>query len=244
MQSEGKGFIGRMVAGAKALPLGWWLLAAAITSGTNTLDFVAAAEPDGKRSAFFAAAAALRIALIFWLAYALLRKLAGAERPMRIGMPFLRLSLYMIATIVVVAAAGALGAFASDGDPLNPFAVFVSWIAMSLAGIALVRLYAWQTALAVGDRTLGLQGGWRSLAGCHIALALAYLPIAAIALVHSLLTRLALSPGRSRDELFALAACDGILSAVQLVLSASLAVQAYRTAKAGSGALREGGGLA
>ena len=244
MASENGGFIGRMVAGAKALPVGWWLLAAAIAAGTNALDFLAASEPDAKRSAFFAVAVVLRVALIFWLAYALLRKLAGAERPMRIGMPFLRLTLFMIATVVVLGVVGALGALARDGDPLNPFAFVVTWLAVSIVALALIRLYAWQAALAVGDRTLGLDGAWRSLARSHGALAIAYLPIAAIALVHSLLTRMALSPGASREELLLLAGVDGIVSAVQLVLSCSLAVEAYRAAKAGSGALREGAAVA
>src|SRR3712207_6613219 len=74
----------------------WWLLAIAITGGTNLLDFIAAAQPDAGRTPLFAVAALLRVGLVFWLGYAVIRHFAGEPSPMKITAAFFRFALFMI----------------------------------------------------------------------------------------------------------------------------------------------------
>jgi len=78
----------------------------------------------------------------------------------------------------------------------------------------------------------------------HGRLGAAYLAIAAIGVVHSVLTRMAIVPGRSAEVLLALAAVDGAVSAVQLVFSCALAVAAWRAAGRRAGPLREAAAVA
>jgi hypothetical protein len=232
-------FLTEMAARAKGLPVSWWLLVVAITAGTNALDFFAAAGPDAKRSLPFILSALVRVLLVFWLGYALLRKLARERAPMRIGMPFLRVVLFMLGTAALMAAATGIGAKAGGGDPRSFTAAVVMWLVMTGISLALVRLYAWLAALAVGDRRLGPMGAWRGLAGCHAGLALAYLAVSLVAALHSALTRLALLPGLPRASLGGLALADGLVSGVQQGLASALAVAAWRVARERAGPLRE-----
>jgi hypothetical protein len=232
-------FVGATLAGAKALPWGWWLLVVLVAGGTNALDFLAL-DLEDRRSAQFAAAAAVRFFLICWLLYALLRRLAGVARPMRIGMGYLKIILFMIGLMVIASAASIAGMKLTGDEASSMSAGVGAWFASTLIFLALIRLWVWQVPLAAGDRTMGPGRLWRSLSGYHARLASAYLPIAVVALAHSLLTRLALVPGRSDEYLLGLAVLDGFVSAVQLVLGAALAVAAWRLAKRRAEALREG----
>lgn len=243
-EERGRDLIGAMLAGAKSLPAGWWLLVVAITAGTNALDFFAAQDPDARRSAFFAVAAAIRVLLVFGLAYALLRRLADARPALRFGMTMLRTFLFMVGTVALLAGSAALAALITGGDARSMEVAVAVPIITTLVTVALVRLYAWQAALAVGDRELGPAGAWRALAGAHGRLAAAYLIVAAIGVVHSLLTRLAIVPGRTAESLLALAAVDGIVSALQLVLGCALAVAAWRAARTRAEPLREAAAVA
>lgn len=63
--------------------------------------------------------------------------------------------------------------------------------------------------------------------------------IAAVAALHSVLTRMALATD-APAALTGLALIDGLVSAVQLVLICSLSVVAWRLARERGGALRDG----
>lgn len=234
-----------MIAAARGLPLPWWLLTIAITVGTNALDFFAAAEgtKPGQSPAFIVSAI-VRALLVFWLGYALLRRIAGVERPGRIGMPFLRVTLFTFGFLMLMGLCSLAGSALTGGGRTSAMGALVSSVIMALVVIALLRLYAWQAALAVGDRSLGPLGAWRALSGRHVELAIAYLPIALIAFIHTLLTRMALEPQSSTERLALLAAGDGIVSALQLILGCALSVAAWRAAHDRAQPLREPRALA
>ncbi|MBV8685645.1 MAG: hypothetical protein JOZ90_07255 [Alphaproteobacteria bacterium] len=237
-------FVRETAARAKALPAPWWLLVAAIATGTNAVDFFAAAGPDPKHSLAFILSALVRVLLVFWVGYAVLRRLADVPAPMRVGMPFLRTLLFMLGSAALMALATGIGAKAGGGGPRGITAGIVAWLVMTVVGMALVRLDAWLAALAVGDRGLGPTGAWRRLAGGHGGLALASLVISLVGAVHSASTRLALLPGLEPSSLLGLALVDGIVSSVQLVLGAALAVAAWRAATDRAQPLRDSLALA
>jgi hypothetical protein len=195
---------------------GWWIVAVAVTAGTNLIDFFVVAAGGGATPAFIAAAL-VRVGLVFWLGYALTRRLAGVERPAAPTMALARYALFMLAVAI------AMGV-------LTGLATLISFLLCTLAGLLLVRLYAWQGALAVGDRTLGPAGAWRRLAGRTGALVLAYLAILPVAAVHHALTHYALQLLERPDLLAAIAIGDGLASALQLALTAALAVVAWTMA--------------
>lgn len=242
----GAGIVARMYGTLRGsgMTAPWWLLTIGITSGTNLLDFFAATQPDALTSLFFLFAVVVRILLVFWLAYALLRRLGGLAAPLRIGAPFFRFALFAICTIALIGLSGAISSMLTSGLDRPVLTVIGTYVVLTLIVMALVRLYAWQAALAIGDRKLGASGAWRSLAPEHGRLALGYVAILPVAIVHATLTHFAVSGGLAPAPLALLAIVDGIVSAVQLVLAAALAVIAWRIATAKSGALREEAALA
>lgn len=236
-------FISEMFARAWALPLSWWLPTIAITGGTNLLDAFTATGSGGKRNAAFAIAALIRVLLAFWITYALLRRLAGEKAPMRIGLPFLKSVLFLLASALVLGM-GAAAARAAVGDIRSVRGLAVNWAVVTAIGVAVIRLSAWQTALAVGDRKLGPMGAWRHLAGCHLGLALAFLVASPIMAAHIALTVGGIAVGLSSLSRACLGIVDGIVSAAQLVLGCALAVAAWRAATEQTGPLREAPALA
>lgn len=229
-----------MLALARSLSAGWWLLIIAVTSLTNLLDFLAAAQPDAARSPQFAAAALIRVALVFWVSYALIRRLGDHAAPMRLSPAFARFVLLAFAQLALVAlAAGAARLIVGPSEARESAALLTTYLLLTLIMLVLIRLYAWQAALALGDRTLGAAGAWRRLAPYKLELATAYLLIVPVAALHMLLTEAALAGG-SPGRLAVLALVDGLVSAGQLALSCSLAVAAWRLASARAEPLREG----
>jgi hypothetical protein len=222
---------------------GWWLLAIAIASGTNLLDFLAAPRGGAAPGALFAIAAFIRVALVFWLTYALIRRMAGLAEPGRITVAFGRFVLFQIGLVVLVGAVTGLATRALGLSADGVTGGITSFVAMSLVYLVIVRLFAWQAALAIGDGTMGPGRAWRALAGHVGPLAGAYLAIAGFAAVHAALTRLALATDGGA-ALAGLALVDGAVSAVQLVLTCALGVVAYRLASGRAGALREANALA
>jgi hypothetical protein len=222
---------------------GWWLLAIAVTSSTNLLDFFAAPKAGQQIGGAFAFAALVRVALVFWLSYALIRRLAGTDRPTAITPALARFVAFQIGMLVLF---GAITGFVSRvlgvemGGALGGI---VTFLIMTGTYLALVRLLAWQAALAVGDRDLGPARAWHGLADAKVPLVIGYLIIAGFSAVHSALTHLAIASERSAG-LAGLALVDGVVSAVQLVLICALSVTAWRLATGRSAALREGVALA
>jgi hypothetical protein len=207
---------------------GWWIVAVAVTAGTNLIDFFVVAAGGGATPAFIAAAL-VRVGLVFWLGYALTRRLAGVERPAAPTMALARYALFMLAVAIAMGVLTGLATLIA-GERGVAATGAVSFLLGTLAGLLLVRLYAWQGALAVGDRTLGPAGAWRRLAGRTGALVLAYLAILPVAAVHHALTHYALQLLERPDLLAAIAIGDGLASALQLALTAALAVVAWTMA--------------
>ncbi|MFN3943450.1 MAG: hypothetical protein ACK4K7_00805 [Allosphingosinicella sp.] len=220
---------------------GWWIVAFAVTAGTNLIDFFVIAA-GGAATPAFTAAVAVRVVLVFWLGYALTRRLAGVERPAAPTAALGRYALFMIGVTVLMGAMTGLATLIVGNRGVATTGA-VSALLGALAGLLLVRLFAWQAALAVGDRTLGPTGAWRRLAGQNGALVLAYLAILPVVAAHHALTHYALQLFDRPDLLAAVAIVDGLVSALQLALSAALAVVAW-TIAAGSRPLREAPALA
>jgi hypothetical protein len=215
----------------------WWLIALGITSFTNLADFLSGPGSGGAHSPQFLAAAVARIALVVWLAYALIRKMAGLARPATLELGLLRFFLFNVANGLLLGACAwaATLLLGSERDPLA--FILLSQLLLSLIVVMLVRLFAWQTALAIGDRSLGPVGAWRGLSGRHGMLAVAYLAILPFAVLHAVLTELAVRSQGDNPTLIVLAFGDGAVSSVQLALYCALAVIAWRLAGGEAGAL-------
>jgi hypothetical protein len=226
-----------------SMSVGWWLLVVAITSCTNLLDFFAAPKAGQTIGGAFAFAALIRVALVFWLSYALIRRLAGTDRPAAVTPALARFVGFQIGMLVLF---GAITGFVSrvlGVEMGGALGAIMTFLIMTGTYLALVRLLAWQAALAVGDASLGPARAWHGLADAKVPLAIGYLVIAGVSAVHSALTHLAIASDRSIG-LAGLALVDGAVSAVQLVLICALSVTAWRLATDRSAALREGVALA
>ena len=219
------------------VPAEMWLAALAVTTGTNLMDFAVTPLVGQGGNAPLIVAAVLRVIAIFWIAFAVVRRMAGVARPFAPGMPLLR---YLALTLVLAIGFGlfaqianvAAGAEAEMAD---------AWVAHILACAIwyafTIGLLAWQAALAVGDGGFRLKGLFARQQGALAPLWLAYvaliLPFAAI---HAALTLIAAKLALPTNAIAALALVDGAVSAVQLVGTCALAVVAWKLASP----LREG----
>ena len=220
--------IGRVLQHLGQLAWPIWLLVLAVTAGTNALDFLAAPPPGERPDAAFAAAAAVRVGLVLWLGYFLVRRFAGTARPGRIGMPFFRFTLYSLAVAAVMGLCAFLARRLVETPQLQ---VVLAGLLFAALTLALIRLLAWQAALAAGDRALGAGGAWRNLADCHGALAVAYLPVVPLALLHSGLTMAAVRTPGGMGATLGLALVDGAVSGLQIAYSCALAAFAWKLAR-------------
>lgn len=211
----------------------WWIAVVAVTALTNLADFFTAPAGGARLGIGFALAALARVLLVFWVAYALTRQQAGAEAPATIRTGFWRFAALSLALVLPagLAARVAMAAIGDAGEVARGVALYAAQV---VVGLLLLRLLAWQTALAVGDGALGFRGAWRGLAGAAPALAAAMLAVVAPLLaIHLALTLagLAAAPGPR----IALAIVDGVVSGAQLAASTAVAVVAWQIALARAG---------
>jgi hypothetical protein len=207
---------------------GWWLLAVAVTTGTDILDFVTLPRPEAHSGAALAVAVLLRVALLFWAGYALLRRLAGRRHPMRLTPGIGRFALFTLAMLIVFAVVSQIVLAGVAGDSLA-----TRWLAMfavaAVWGIATIRLIGLSAAFANGIEWRAAGGVVRATRGHAPALAACFaqiiLPFAAI---HLALTLLAVELPLAPRALVALAVLDGAVSAVQLLLTLALSHAAWR----------------
>ncbi len=216
-----------------------WSALAAVTIGTNLLDFLAMPAPGVAPGATFLLASFVRVAAIFYAGYALLRLMAGVARPLAPGWAFAR---YAALALVLLVAFGVVSVVVAR--PLvTGQALERQWLVMLLVAIVwtafTLPLLAWQTALANGAPFRAFGALWRGQSGRWGALFLGYialvLPFAAIHLALTLIgVRLPLSAGATAS----LAVVDGVVQAVQLAFTCALGVVAWRLA---GGAVEAGG---
>lgn len=239
MQERSRSVVAEVYAAlrAPAMTPGWWALLVAVTAGTNLADLFAATQPGARTSAAFALAALVRVLLVFWIGYALLRRLGGVARPLKVTGALFRYALFGIGLIALLAGCSLLAGYAVPDSMLAR--MFLTYGLLTVAVMALAPLYAWQAALAAGDRSFGPGGLWQALRSCHADLAMAYLAILPVALIHAGLTFAAIRTGAASAALALLALVGGLVSAVQLVLMAALAVIGWRLAGGHSPSLRD-----
>ncbi|MFW2831017.1 hypothetical protein [Sphingomonas sp. ID0503] len=204
------------------LGLGWWIAALAVTIGTNILDFLTAPRPGEELTAAFIPAALVRVVLVFWIGYLLVRRMMRATPAQGDRWTLPR---YVALTLVLAIGYGmtqkiadlSLGQENLANRWLLMLAVSAAWT------IILIRTTAWSAALAAGRRFRVLPSLWRSLSGRHFALSVVFaqliLPLIAIHLALALLSVTLILPPRA---LIGMAVVDGVVSAGQMVLTAAL----------------------
>ncbi|AGH50109.1 MULTISPECIES: hypothetical protein [Sphingomonas] len=207
-----------------------WLIALAITTGTNLIDFATKPQP-GEMSGAFIAAAAIRVIAVFWLAYAVIRRIAGVPRPFAPGAPLAR---YLGVTILLAIGFGlfsALGTIATGKDAAIADIWLAHMITTAIWYAFTIAILAWQAALAIGDAGFPLRHIFARQQGRLVPLWLAYaalvLPFAA---VHFALTLVAVKIALPARALAALSLVDGAVSAVQLAIGCALGVVAWKIA--------------
>jgi hypothetical protein len=206
-----------------------WLILLAVTVGTNLLDFAAVPSAGGRPGLGFLLAALLRVALVFWVSYTLLRRLAGTARPHAVTIAFWRLALLQLAMLIVVGLATRLAFIMAGPNPPLATAWLAGFLGLAGAGLLTIRILAWHTALAVGAPFAALGALWLAQKDAAGRIALAFvaliLPVAALHLALTLVgIRIPLAP---LPHLL-VAVVDGIVQAWQLALTLGLAVVAWQ----------------
>lgn len=213
-----------------------WLATAFVTIGTNLLDFATVPLPGERPGALFAAAAAVRVLLVFWIGYAVARQMGGAADPWRPRLAFVRYSALSVALLILFGLATRIGLMLVPGERT----IAGEWVAVLLVvaawSVLTIRLVGWGPALALDAPFRDLPRLWAGLRGAGVALAMVFvqvvLPFAAI---HYALTLVGVRLPLDTPALAALAVVDGVVSAVQLVLTVALGVVAWRIARDAAG---------
>ncbi len=220
------------LATAVSLDKSGWLILLAVTVGTNLIDFAAVPAAGTPPGAAFLLAVLLRIALVFWLVYALLRRLTDTPGPLSVTIAFWRLALLQMILLIGVGLATRLGAIMTGPHPTLAAEWLGGLLAIALVGLLTIRLAAWHTALAVGEPFAALGPLWRGQRAITTPLALAFmvlvLPIAAL---HLALTLVGLRTPLSAPAHILLGIFDGLVQAWQLLLSLALGVVGWRFAR-------------
>lgn len=214
-----------------------WSVLAAVTIGTNLLDFASVPLAGAPPGVPFLFAALARAALLFWAGYAITRHMAGVPRAYAITPAFARYAAYslLILAAFFVVVGGGTRLLGQDAPLERQWLTMLAGIA--LLGILTIRLLAWSAALATGAGFASLGSLWRAQRGRDLPIILAFvalvLPLAAI---HLALTLVGIRLPLSANATAALAVVDGAVQALQLAITCALAVVAWRGA---GGALRD-----
>ena len=230
-----------ILAGLRAAGAEFAMLAAFVAVATNLLDFATVPAPGEGATGAFLAAVIVRVLGVFYITYAIQRRMAGTPAPFRLGVPFLRFFL------VVMISAVLFGLVTGGGSRLigvREMALETQWLVTLALGAAwnvlVIRLVGWAPALANGAPFRALPKLFRATRGAALPLILAFcqivLPFSAI---HLALTLLGVRLPLSGTALAALGLIDGVISATQLLLGCALAVFAARLGTERGGPLRE-----
>jgi hypothetical protein len=230
-----------ILAGLRTAGAEFAMLAAFVAVATNLLDFATVPAPGEGATGPFLVAVIVRVLGVFYVTYAIQRRMSGTAAPFRLGVPFLRFFL------VVMLSAVLFGLVTGGGARLigsREMALETQWLATLGLGAAfnllVIRLSGWAPALANGGPFKALPKFFRATRGAALPMILAYcqiiLPFAAI---HLALTLLGVRLPLSGTAYAALGLIDGVVSAAQLMLTCALAVFAFRLGTERGGPLRE-----
>lgn len=208
-----------------------WMLAAAIAIGTNLSDFAVVPAPgEPPRAAFFVAVAA-RVALVFWISFALPRRIAGVARPYAVTRGFWPFALLLFLLMIGSGAAQRL----LLGSVVDELPLERQWLLMLIGAAAwggiTIRLAAWQAHLALDGPVRSLGALFSAQKGVTFPILLAFIAlILPLAAIHLALTLIAVKLVFPPATFAALAVVDGAVQTVQLALTAALSVVALRLA--------------
>ncbi|SNS61404.1 hypothetical protein SAMN06295912_11079 [Sphingomonas laterariae] len=220
------------------VPVEMWLIALAVTTGTNLLTFATVPAAGERPTAGFIVMAVVRVVAVLWLAYALIRRIAGVPRPFAPGWPLLRFAGLMLVLAAGFGLFSRLADVAAGGEAELADTWIAHIIATAIWAAFTIGLLAWEAALAIDDRSFSFKGllarQQGRLAPLWLAFAALVLPFAAI---HFALTLIAVKLTLPAKALAALAFVDGAVSAIEMVATCALVVVAWKIASP----LREGG---
>jgi hypothetical protein len=208
------------------------MLAAFVAIGANLIDLASLPLPGAGSNGGFLAATIIRIVAIFYATYAILRRMAGTPAPFRPAAGLARfaalaLPLAMASGLVTAGGARLLGG--SDMDLASRW--LLTLVLAAAWGVVMIRLVGVPAVLANGAPFRALPANFRRLRGCGVRLALVFLQLVLpFAAVHLALTLIGAALPLPGGALAALALVDGVVSAIQLLLTCALAVTAMRIA--------------
>jgi len=208
-----------------------WAALLLVTIGTNALDFATAPVAGARPGLAFGLSACVRVALVFWITYAVQRRVLGQERAFRIERPFWPFLLLQFGFAVGLAMLTAILMRATGKPATLATEWLIGFLAMALWSLAAHRLFAWSAAVSRDGRLGALPALWKAQRGQGAAilraLAALILPVAA---VHLALTLIAVRLPMGATGHLAIALVDGVVSSLQLVLVAALGANVLRLA--------------
>lgn len=213
------------------------LMLLAATIGTNLLDFASMPASGARPTVPFLAAAIVRVVLVFWIAYAVQRRLTATPCPFAVQPSFWRFCVLEVVLFVGFGICVKLALMAAGTSPPLATEWLASFLALALWSLATIRTLAWVAALGAGAPFAALPRLWRAQTGMDLALIGAFcalvLPPAAI---HLALTLVGLKVPLPPKPKLALLLCDGMVQALQLAFTCALAAVAWRIARSVEGA--------
>jgi hypothetical protein len=203
----------------------------AVTIGTNLIDFVTLPGSGQRPGMAFAAAAALRVALVFLISFFVQRRLVDPRAGFGIDRAFWRFVLLQLLLLIGMIAVRAVMLKLIPPAPTLAGEWLANFMALAIWGFVAIRLLAWNAAIAAGAPWRDLGRLWRNLrghdAGLLSALAMLVLPPAAL---HLAFTLIGVRIHIATRPLAFLGLVDGLVSALQLALNCAVATVALRLA--------------
>jgi hypothetical protein len=182
-----------------------------------------------------------QLVVVLVLTYVLHRAAAQATPAFRFGMPLARFALLFVGLLIVAMLMLGLAGLLMPASARLADVWLAALAASTVASLVTLPLAPWQTALAVGDRTLGPAGGWQGLRGHFAGFLGAYLAIVTpFFAIHLALTLLLDDPQSTLagTVLIGVVAVDSAASLGQLVLTVGLGVAAWTVARTRAATLR------
>jgi hypothetical protein len=208
-----------------------WIVAFVLFTGTNLVDLVYGAGPGKALTALQIVSLAVRLFSNIWIVVVALRTFLDRRTVWALDRSFLT----YVAFFIVYFGVG-LGIASVVGHALSAFvgqgarAVRVTAVLSMLVAYCLltIRIMLWPTALALGDRSVGLRESWRRTRGATLTMIGAFFALLPIAAVHFGLTAWATTLPLSGDSRLIVTICDGVLSVVQVMLAMAFAAAIYK----------------
>lgn len=221
------------LATARRLSPAIWLAVIAGTTGTNLLDFATLPAPGTQPGFGFVVSGLLRVVIVLWVGFAAQRALAGGDRPFQPSAAMGRFLLLTVAGLVLMAIMAKISGILRGPGPV-PLATdwLYAFLGLAAYGLLTARMLAWLCGLAMGQPFSALPALWRGQAhhsGQIITTFAGFiLPIMAL---HGALTMIVIRIALPMELKMAIGVIDGVISAVQLILTSALGTVGWQIAR-------------